>query len=220
MNSVSVENFVKNVFTLKRDEGAKVSATLLAERLGVSGPAITDMAKKLASRGLIVYKPYKELELTNTGLELALKVLRRHRIWELFLYKVLKMDLGEVHTEAEVLEHQTSDKLLAKMDAFLNYPTFDPHGDPIPAKDGSLGDEDSVQLDALERGDEGIIVRLIYSGDEVKSFYDHYQIETQQRFKITNVFTFDHTIEIEINGRRISLSLSVQKLIYCIKKKK
>lgn len=132
MNSTSVENFLKSIFTLRHDEGEKSSTTNMAMRLGISGPAVTDMAKKLSVKGLVVYAPYKELELTPAGLSLAVKVIRRHRLWEMFLYRVLKMDLGEVHREAEILEHQTSDSLLEKIDDYLGRPKFDPHGDPIP----------------------------------------------------------------------------------------
>ncbi len=216
MNSISVENFLKNVFTLKNDEGEKASTTNLSARLGITGPAITDMAKKLSIRGLINYQPYKELELTQEGESIAIKVIRRHRLWEMFLHTVLDMDLSEVHTEAEKLEHQTSDKLLDIMDNYLGKPDFDPHGDPIPKADGSIHKhENAVKMDQLSEGDHCQIVRLIYTDNEVQQLFKYYNIETKSSFIVTKIFALDKSIEIELNAQQIILSQAIQKKIYC-----
>jgi DtxR family Mn-dependent transcriptional regulator len=216
MNSVSVENFLKNVFTLKEDEGEKVSTSNLAERLRVSGPAVTDMAKKLSVKGLVEYTPYKEIEMTPEGRNIAVKVIRRHRIWEMFLYKVLQLDLHEVHDEAELLEHQTSDKLLDRMDQYLGYPEVDPHGDPIPTSDGKFQNEmNLVRLSQLTEGDEVIIVRLLYAHDDMHSLFQYYNIKTSKTLRVIKIFDVEQLMQIEMNEAIINLPLSVQKKIYC-----
>ncbi len=216
MNSISVENFLKNIYTLKNDEGEKASASNLSSRLGISAPAITDMAKKLSAKGLLIYEPYKELELTPNGLDIAINVIRRHRIWELFLHKVLNLDLSEVHTEAEMLEHQTSDWLLSKIDNYLGHPHFDPHGDPIPRPDGSIyRHKNAKKMNELSEGDHCTIVRLIYSDNDVQQMFKHYKIKTDSTFKVIKIFKLDGSMEIELNGRNINLSKTIQKRIYC-----
>ncbi|SMO76456.1 iron (metal) dependent repressor, DtxR family [Saccharicrinis carchari] len=216
MNSTSVENFLKNVFTLQYDEGEKASASKLSLRLGISGPAITDMAKKLSSKSLINYQPYKEIELTEKGKEIAITVIRRHRLWEMFLHQVLNMDLSEVHTEAECLEHQTSDRLLARLDDFLGNPKFDPHGDPIPHADGTIQrHKNSVKMDQLQEGDSAKIVRLIYADEEIERLYDHYEIRTNKQFSVKKIFALDQSMEIQMDDQKILISPTLQKRIFC-----
>lgn len=216
MNSTSVENFLKNVFTLRNDEGEKASTSNLSARLGISGPAITDMARKLASKGLIRYEPYKELELTEKGKEIAITVLRRHRLWEMFLHRVLKMDLSEVHSDAERLEHQTSDSLLARIDDFLGNPKFDPHGDPIPTADGTIHRHINVlKMNQLKEGDNAIIVRLIYADEEIERIYNYYDLQTDKQLVVKKIFALDKSMEIEIDGQNILLAPAIQQRIFC-----
>jgi DtxR family Mn-dependent transcriptional regulator len=216
MNSVSVENFLKTIFTLKEDEGEKTSTSNLAERLGISGPAVTDMAKKLSVKGLVEYKPYKEIEITSEGRDIAVKVIRRHRIWEMFLHKVLELDLNEVHDEAELLEHQTSDKLLDKMDQFLGYPEVDPHGDPIPTSEGKFQNEmNVVRLSQLSEGDKVIIVRLLYAHDDVHTLFKYYNIKTSKTLRVIKIFNVEQLMQVEMDKEIVNLPLSVQKKIYC-----
>ena len=216
MNSVSVENFLKNVFTLKRDEGKKASTTILAERLGISGPAVTDMAKKLSARGLIQYQPYKEIVLTEEGLTIAVKIIRRHRLWEMFLHQVLAMNLSEVHNEAELLEHQTSDALLNRIDKYLGCPEFDPHGDPIPNAEGSFQQHPNAKrMDEMNEGDQCLIVRLIYGSGDMQEYFKHFEIEPNASIQIKKIFSIDQSMEIEMNNKQITLSLPIQKRVYC-----
>ena len=216
MNSTSVENFLKNVFTLKNDEGEKASTSNLSARLGISGPAITDMARKLALKGLISYQPYKELELTEKGKEIAITVIRRHRLWEMFLHQVLKMDLSEVHSDAERLEHQTSDSLLARIDDFLGNPKFDPHGDPIPTADGTIHKhKNMLKMNQLKEGDNAIIVRLIYADEEIERIYNHFDLQPDKPIKVKKIFALDQSMEIEIEGQNILLSPAIQQRIFC-----
>ena len=129
--SVSTENFLKAIFHFQ-NEGLEANSSRMAKKLGISNAAVTDMAKKLSRQKLIIYQKYKGLKLTEKGRTLAVSIIRRHRLWELFLHDVLGLSWAEVHDEAEMLEHQTSNFLIEKIDKYLGHPEFDPHGAPIP----------------------------------------------------------------------------------------
>ena len=138
MASSTVENYVKQLYLEQRAPGQLVSMGRLAAAMGVVPGTVTTMVKALADSGLVEYEPRGGARLTPGGERLALHVLRRHRLVELFLVKVVGLDWSEVHAEAEELEHAISDKLLARIDALLGHPTVDPHGDPIPSAKGTL----------------------------------------------------------------------------------
>ena len=139
MASLTVENYVKAIFKICRQNGNRMATTgRLATALDVSPGTVTSMLKALSESGLATYTPYEGVQLTESGLELALEILRRHRLIECFLAEVLDMSWDEVHDDAEQLEHSVSDRLIERIDEFLGQPDFDPHGDPIPKPDGRL----------------------------------------------------------------------------------
>jgi DtxR family Mn-dependent transcriptional regulator len=171
--SVSVDDFVKHVYLIGRDDQLKVTSSVLAKTLQVSNPAVTDMARKLSRKGLVKYEKYQALILTSQGMAHALQLVRRHRLWETFLHQVLQLDLQSIHTEAEKLEHQSSDALMDKIDDFLGHPDFDPHGDPIPSAQGILPQQTGIcRLSELKVGEQGRVVRLGYKTAENTLFYD------------------------------------------------
>jgi len=136
--SVSTENFIKNIYLLENAPDSKASGSMLAESLGISLAAVTDMLRKLKREGIVEYIKYSIPLLTPHGNRMALQIIRRHRIWETFLYRALNIPWERVHDEAENLEHQTSEYLLEHLERFMGFPDFDPHGDPIPDKQGNL----------------------------------------------------------------------------------
>ncbi len=139
MPSLTIENYVKTIYQTCVDQDGKPAATgQLAIALGVSPGTVTSMLKTLGESGLAEYTPYEGVHLTGSGEALALRVLRRHRLIELFLARTLKLSWDEVHEEAENMEHAVSDRLVDRIDEFLEFPTSDPHGDPIPKADGTL----------------------------------------------------------------------------------
>ncbi len=138
MENISKENYLKEIFNREEDFKGPVSTSFLAEKLNVSRSAVSDMAKRLSEEGYIKYKKYYGIQLLPRGRDLAVEVVRKHRLWELFLVETLNMSMCEVHDEAELLEHMTSTKLIDKIDKFLGRPKFDPHGDPIPNKNGKI----------------------------------------------------------------------------------
>lgn len=139
MTSLTIENYLKAIYRLSTDEPSGLAATgQLAEAMGVSPGTVTSMLKTLRESGLAEYTPYEGVRLTEAGRQLALRVMRRHRLIELFLARTLNMAWDEVHEEAEHLEHAASDRLVDRIDAFLGHPKTDPHGDPIPTSDGCV----------------------------------------------------------------------------------
>ncbi|WP_291855695.1 metal-dependent transcriptional regulator [Marinilabilia sp.] len=217
--SVSVDNFLKNVYLLNQETGSPVTSSHLAGRLEISVAAVTDMARKLGAQGLLDYRPYKALTLMPAGKEVALKIVRKHRLWELFLYEVLKMDLMSVHEEAEKLEHHTSDDLMEHINRFLGHPDFDPHGDPIPGIGGRIPSEKGVVL-LREIGEEEacIVAKLRYRNAETSEMYDRFGLKKGIRLKVVRMFPFDGSIEVEFpGGREVVLSEKLAQNIFCIK---
>ncbi len=145
LRSESVQNFLKSVYALQQ-EMERVSTTALADVLGISAPSVTDMAQRLEEAGLLDYQKYRGVILTEKGQQAALQIIRRHRLIELYLVERLGYALHEVHDEAENLEHAVSDRFVEAISARLGHPDLDPHGDPIPAEDGTIAHRDLVAL--------------------------------------------------------------------------
>ncbi len=147
MPSLTIENYVKTIYQTCAEQGERAAATgQLAAALGVSPGTVTSMLKTLSDTGLAEYRPYEGVTLTEAGKHLALRIVRRHRLVELFLVQTLDFTWDEVHDEAENLEHSVSDLLIDRIDRFLGYPPADPHGDPIPAADGTLRISETTRL--------------------------------------------------------------------------
>jgi DtxR family Mn-dependent transcriptional regulator len=161
--SLTVENYVKTIALISgRAPGAdKVGTGELAQALNVSPGTVTGMLKTLSEASLATYTPYEGARLTPAGQRLAMKVIRRHRLLELFLVQTLNMPWDEVHEEAEHMEHAASERLVDRIDAFLGHPAVDPHGDPIPSADGSLAEPEGIPLASVRRGQRFRVVRVV-----------------------------------------------------------
>lgn len=165
MSSPTVENYVKAIFSLGRNV-RNVTTGELAGHMRVSPGTVTSMLKSLSESGLIDYIPYEGARLTEAGLKLALSVTRRHRLAELFLHQVLGYAWDEVHAEADELEHTMSEKFVARIDALLHHPMFDPHGDPIPSTEGLLPPQKGVPLTECVVGTRFQLTRVVDQSDE------------------------------------------------------
>ncbi|MGB7341440.1 MAG: metal-dependent transcriptional regulator [Phototrophicaceae bacterium] len=163
--SESVENFVKAVYVLQNNLGdsddVRVSTNALKAALAISAPSVTDMAQRLVDEGFVDYIKYRGVRLTTKGETLALNLIRRHRLIELYLVRELNYELHEVHEEAEILEHSVSDRFIEAINTKLGEPEFDPHGDPIPNADGAFVRRDLQALSDLPIDTKGRISRLI-----------------------------------------------------------
>ena len=171
MPSLTVENYCKALLQIgSTQDDAWVSTGRIALAMNVSPGTVTSMLKTLAEAGLAEYRPYSGASLTTAGRSLALRVLRRHRLIEQFLVQTLKFTWDEVHAEAENLEHAVSDLVVDRMDAFLGFPKFDPHGDPIPTAEGSLPSENSLPLTQCAPGNFFRVVRVLNQETEFLKF--------------------------------------------------
>jgi len=162
-HSRSVEDFVKAVYRLQQSHD-RVSTNLLSRELHISAPSVTDMARRMVAAGLVDYRKYKGVVLTPQGEALALRIVRRHRLIELYLLRELGYGLGEVHHEAESLEHAVSNRFIEAIAARMGNPELDPHGDPIPAEDGTIVNRDLAPLSDLPEGVPASVSR--YSTDD------------------------------------------------------
>ncbi|MFP5020818.1 metal-dependent transcriptional regulator [Pseudonocardia phyllosphaerae] len=180
-HSESVENYLKTIFLLaERWEGA-VGVSALAERLKVSSPSASGMVRKLVDAGLVDHARYAGITLTAEGRASALAVVRRHRLLEMFLVTELDLAWDEVHEEAEELEHAVSDRLLDRIDDRLGHPDFDPHGDPIPRRDGSLPVVRARRLPELRYGEGGALVRVDDTDPAILRYLDEHDVRLGDR---------------------------------------
>ena len=151
------ENYLKTIFKIGQSSGTLVSTSELAMEMEVQAASVTGMLKKLASKNLIHYKKHYGVKLTNEGSRIAIYILRKHRLWETFLVNKLGFSWSDVHEIADKLEHIKSDELIDRLDSFLGFPKTDPHGDPIPGKNGELIAQNFIPLNQLKIGDSGKI---------------------------------------------------------------
>lgn len=168
--SLTVENYVKTIFQIGQAGDGQAATGQLATALGVSPGTVTSMLKTLSEGGLVTYMPYEGVRLTATGKALALRVVRRHRLIELFLVKTLDLTWDEVHEEAEHMEHAVSDRLVDRIDQYLGHPDADPHGDPIPRSDGSFHTPASRSLAECGVGESFRLSRVIDQSPEFLRF--------------------------------------------------
>ena len=177
MPSITVENYLKTLYQQQRGRGELVPMGSLANAMNVAPGTATAMVKALAESGLVDYEPRGGVRLSSKGEKLALHVLRRHRLVELFLVEVLKLDWTEVDPEAEELEHAISDKVLAKIDELLNYPEVDPHGDPIPPARGKMTERALPSLAECELGRPVRVARVMDQNPQFLQFVDRHSLK-------------------------------------------
>lgn len=213
--SVAIENFVKAIYKNDHNDSNDTKPGNIAKKLGISNAAATDMAKKLAHKQLIHYEKYQALQLTEKGTKMALAVVRKHRLWEAFLFKTFDMSLHEIHREAELLEHETSDFLADKISSFLGHPKFDPHGDPIPNIDGEITTTDqSVSLVETQEGHSYTISRLMSDDKEFFDFCAHNGLKYGHQIKVIKQFEKNGMTQILVAGSTIVLNKDFTTNIY------
>lgn len=209
MFSQSEENYLKAIYSLEREYGDAVSTNLIAEMLETKASSVTDMIKKLAAKELVNYEKYKGVTLTETGKKIALSIIRKHRLWETFLVNKLNFSWDEVHDIAEQLEHIRSQELVNRLDAFLEFPSNDPHGDPIPDKDGNIKRDELSQLSELKKGLKSKLVGVKNSDSDFLRLLERYNIQLGVHFVIEEIEAFDGSVKVAINGKPSSISKKV-----------
>ena len=213
MPSERVENYLKNIYKLQETEG-KVTTSLLSEKLQISSPSVSEMIKKLADTGNLKYTPYRGVELTEQGRKKALRIIRRHRLWELFLVEVLKYAWDEIDEEAERLEHITSEKLEQRLDAALGYPTKDPHGDAIPTTDGKVTSGRRPSLSEVKIGRTAAVARVSDESPEILQYASKLGIALGRKVKVKEKIEFDGSLRVEVAGKEQFISAKLAQNIF------
>lgn len=205
--SASAQNYLKAVWGLTEWSSAPVTPTLIAERTGLKLSSVSDAVRKLSSQGLLDHAPYGSVELTETGRSYALGMVRRHRLIESFLMSVLGYSWDEVHDEAENLEHAVSDLMIDRIDAFLQFPSRDPHGDPIPSADGTVSIPDATQLTEVGPNSRVVVERISDSDSALLQFFEGHGIVVGAELVIGAGAPFSDAVDVRAVGADSSVAL-------------
>jgi DtxR family Mn-dependent transcriptional regulator len=217
MHSVSEENYIKAIYHAQRGDDL-VSTNEIAARMNTKASSVTDMLKKLADKKLADYVPYKGTRLTQNGLNCAMQIIRKHRLWEVFLVEKLEFSWDEVHEVAEQLEHIQSRKLINQLDKLLGFPKHDPHGDPIPDSDGYFEKTSNVVLFQLNKEEQGSVVGVIDTSKSFLKYLDKHQIQLGTVIKVLEHEEYDHSLVIEFDNKKLTITQQTSENLY-IKKK-
>lgn len=190
-----------------------VGTNVLAKYLQTTPASVTDMLKRLSDKQLIDYQPYKGVRLLPAGEKIALKIIRKHRIWEVFLVNILNFTWDQVHDTAEQLEHVNSPPLIDKLDEFLGFPKFDPHGDPIPNKDGEFTARFTQQLTSCKPGDTVIVSGVKEDGPVFLQYLDRIGMHIGASISVSETIPFDNSLILKVEGREVVLSGEFAKQI-------
>ena len=210
----SEENYLKAIYHLGKQGNEAVSTNAIAEQMDTKASSVTDMVKKLADKDLANYVKYQGVSLTAKGRLTAASVVRKHRLWEVFLVDKLNFSWDEVHDIAEQLEHIKSEKLTNELDAFLEFPTHDPHGDPIPDKNGSMVKNTSVNILEINVGTEGILSHVKDSSDVFLKYLNKNNLALGDKIKVVDIEPFDGSITIASNSKEMVISKDVAENLY------
>jgi DtxR family Mn-dependent transcriptional regulator len=208
----AIEDFLKAVYTLQQ-EHERVQTSVLADALGIKAPSITEMAKKLADANLLEHEPYRGVRLTLGGEQVALEIVRNHRLLEMFLVQVLTYSWDEVHEEAERLEHAVSELFIQRIAEYLGHPQFDPHGDPIPSADGELRKRELTPLSECPIGTKGVIARLRDQSSEMLRYLADKGLVIGAEVEITAKDPFDGPISLVVDGGEQVIGVTVAQFV-------
>lgn len=214
MFTFSEENYLKAVYHLELETDKVINTNAIAEKLETKASSVTDMIKKLSDKKVLIYQKYKGVTLTKLGKKTAANVVRKHRLWEVFLVEKLNFSWDEVHEVAEQLEHIKSPKLINQLDAFLGFPERDPHGDPIPDKNGDYNQIEKRLLSTLKIKESGICIGVNDSSSEFLQFLDKQEIALGQEIRVIGKEPFDNSMLIKIGHRELSISNKIANNLY------
>lgn len=203
----STQNYLKAVWGLTEWTSVPVTPSLIAERTGLKLSTVSDAVRRLTNQGLLEHAPYGSVELTETGRAFALAMVRRHRLIETFLVSVLGYSWDQVHDEAETLEHAVSDFMIDRIDAFLGYPTRDPHGDPIPSADGTVHIPDAKQLTAVGAGHQVVVERISDADSTLLQFFEEHGFAVGTTLAIGDGPAFSDALDVRVAGTDAPITL-------------
>lgn len=217
--SQTEENYLKAIFKIaEKEEGRPVNTNAISSEMKTSAASVTDMLNRLSKKELINYEKYRGVSLTELGLRLATHLVRKHRLWEVFLVEKLHFSWDEVHDIAEQLEHIQSDALVERLDDYLGRPQFDPHGDPIPDANGQFTYRKQAPLADLALGEHGVVVGVQDHTPPFLQYLDRLQLGLGAKVELIERFEYDESVKILLNGnterivsKKVSQNLFVQK---------
>ena len=212
--TLSEEDYIKAIYHLGKADNSNVSTNAVAEQMETKPSSVTDMVKKLSEKGLVNYKRYKGVSLTEYGQKTALSIVRKHRLWEVFLVEKLDFSWDEVHEVAEQLEHIKSEMLVDRLDKHLGYPQVDPHGDPIPSKKGEFKKAIKKLLNEVPVGTSGICVGVKDSSPPFLKFLDKNKIALGDTILVLDKEEFDGSLHIQIKENKIHISSQIATNLY------
>jgi DtxR family Mn-dependent transcriptional regulator len=203
MSSLTVENYLKTIYHLLEQEPGGVSTNALASALNIRPATVTDMLYKLSQARLVRHEKYHGVTLTEKGRRSALEIIRRHRLWEVFLSQKLGFSWDQVHDMAEQLEHIQSEELIERLDKFLGYPKVDPHGDPIPDRKGKIPSRELIVLADMAVGQTGLIAGVTEHMPAFLQYLEKNGMNLGAEVEITERYAFDRSANIKVNRKRI-----------------
>ena len=212
--TLSEENYLKTIYHLTTISDAEVSTNAIAEKIETKASSVTDMLKKLAEKDLVNYVKYQGVSLTDKGKLSAKMIVRKHRLWEVFLVDKLDFSWDEVHDIAEQLEHIKSEKLVNKLDDFLGNPTEDPHGDPIPNAKGQIIKTEKYLLSELTVNQTGICVGVKDSSADFLKYLDKQEIALGSKIEIIGKESFDLSLKIKVDSKEMTISNKIASNIF------
>ena len=214
--SYTEENYIKAIFKISEDHSGEAGTNELATDLSVKPASVTEMLKKLKEKKLVNYEKYGKIQLTKTGKTLAIEVVRKHRLWETFLYEKLGFNWDEVHEIAEEMEHIRSKKLIEKLDQFLDFPKYDPHGDPIPNEDGIFKKQSQKSLTEAAVGEKCKMVAVKDNSGTFLRYVADLGLGLEDEIKILSRHEFDGLTTIEIKDKTIAVSQKFTDNIFVV----
>ena len=214
MFSLAEENYLKAIYHLEQEHQGEVSTNSIAERMETKPSSVTDMVQKLADKQVLSYKKYKGALLTPKGKKIAANVIRKHRLWEVFLVEKLNFHWDEVHEIAEQLEHIHSEELISRLDKFLGNPDFDPHGDPIPDKHGNVKRTEKKLLSEMEKSQRGVCVGVRETSGEFLQYLDKRNVSIGTKIKVLGKEFFDGSMIIQVGKDQFFISKKIAENIY------
>ena len=207
------ENYLKTIFSVFMQTQNNVSTNEIANLLDTSPASVTEMIKKLQEKNLVIYEKYNGVRLSNEGETKAITIIRKHRLWETFLVRKLDFSWSEVHDIAEQLEHIKSEKLIDKLDQLLNYPKFDPHGDPIPSKNGVFNYQERISIFEMDVNEEGTIMGVSLDNKDFLDYLTKLKISIGTRIKVIEIIKFDQSMKIEFDSKTEHISKEIAENI-------
>ena len=214
MQTLSTEDYLKAIYHVSQSSSGAVATTSIAKQIGAKPSSVTDMFKKLSDQNLVKYQKYQGVSLTNEGVNSAVRIIRKYRFWESFLVSHLNFNWDEVHQVAEQLEHIQSEKLTNELERFLDYPTHDPHGDPIPNRALFMKTYNKILLTELPANKEGVCVGVKDNSSDFLRYLDRRQIGIGTPLQVLHREDFDDSLHIQAGKSTLMITKKTAENIY------